>query len=155
MRSSIAPRSQAAFSESVGCGRAGQNEPVNWRGRELRRDLRGRMTSVAWWFIASPVLVVAFGGGRYSVWHAAALPVVGVLMLLWLRRRPGLPEHVATVELVRPDDFHGPDAKLDVFYFPSCDCGWLGDDHADAQAARAEAKRHTPHVRPGVRASGE
>jgi hypothetical protein len=159
-----ASASRALPVESVGRGRAGQNEPMNWRvrelrrslrGRELRRDLRGRTKAVAWWFIASPALVLAFGGGRYSVWQAAALPVIGVVMLLWLNRRPGAPEHIAAVELVRPDDYHGPDAKLDAFYLPWCDCGWFGDDHADAHSARAEARQHTPHVRPGLRAWGK
>jgi hypothetical protein len=128
---------------------------MNLRQRDFRRDVRDRMRDLAWVFIASPVLVVALGRGRYSVWEAAFMPVVGILMLLWFRRHPTVPEHVAAVELVRPDDYHGPGAKLDSFFLAWCDCGWSGDDQRDEQAARTEASQHTSHVRSGLHAWGE
>jgi hypothetical protein len=112
--------------------------------------MRDRMKALAWVFVASPILVLIFGGGRYSLGETALMPVIGVLMLLWFRRRPTVPEHVAAVELVRPDDYHGPGAKLDAFYLAWCDCGWSGDDQRDEHAARSEARRHTEHVRPGL-----
>ena len=113
------------------------------------------MQGVAWVFIASPLLILALGRGRYSVGEAAVLPAIGLLMLWWSKRHPGLPEHIAAVELVRPDDYDGPDARLDAFYLPWCDCGWHGDDHADEVSARAEAREHTPNVRPQLHAWGE
>jgi hypothetical protein len=128
---------------------------VNQRARSRRRSMRGRMQGVAWAFIASPLLILLFGHGRYSVGEAAVLPVIGLLMLWWFRRRPGVEEHIASVEYVQPDDYHGPDAKNDPFYLPWCDCGWHGDDHADEASARADAAEHTPNVRPALHAWGE
>ena len=69
-------------------------------------------------------------------------------MLLWFRRRPGPPEHVASVELVRPE------GRSEPFYLAWCDCGWHGDDQRAEASARAEAREHTPHVRNGLRPWG-
>jgi hypothetical protein len=96
--------------------------------RYFRRDLRNRFKDLAWVFIASPVLVAAFGQGRYSVWEAAFLPMVGLLVLLWFRRHSTVPEHVAAVERVRLDGKQDPHAMSDCFYLAWCDCGWSGDD---------------------------
>jgi hypothetical protein len=123
-----------------------------WEKRDRGRFMRDQMEALAWVLLASPILVVAFGGGRYSIGEAAVLPVVGLLMLLWFKRRPAIPEHVASVELVGPDDYDGFDARTTPFYLPWCDCGWHGDDQPDEQSARAEALRHTQHVRPGLHA---
>jgi hypothetical protein len=128
---------------------------MNQRQRNFRRDMRDRMKDLAWVFIASPVLVAAFGWGRYSVWEAAFLPVIGVLMLLWFRRHSTVPEHVAAVERVRLDGDHGRDAGRDWVYLAWCDCGWSGDDHGDEHAARNQARQHTAHVRSGLHAWGE
>ena len=126
------------------------------REREHRRDMRDRMTSMAWLFVGSPLLILAFGRGRYSVVEAAFLPIVGIAMLLWFRRRPIVPSHLAAVELVqRADDYTGPDALTAPFFLAWCDCGWLGDDHTDEQSARAEALEHTRHVRAGLNAWGD
>jgi hypothetical protein len=113
------------------------------------------MTWTAWVFVGSPLLILAFARGRYSVAEAAFLPIVGIAMLLWFRRRPTVPDHVAAVELVQPTDYSGPDALTDPFYLAWCDCGWNGDDHSDEPAARAEALEHTEHVRAGLNAWGE
>jgi hypothetical protein len=125
------------------------------RKRNDRRFRRGHVEALAWWFVASPVLVLAFGGGRYSVAHAAVLPAVGLLMLVWFKRHPGAPEHLASVSLVKPSDYDGPDALTNAFYLAWCDCGWNGDDQPDEQSARAEAQSHTQHVRPGLHAFGQ
>ena len=127
---------------------------MSLRRRNARREARSRMRALAWVFLASPILVVLFGKGRYSVYEAALMPVVGVAMLLWFRRRPlRWPEHLASVAYTsRLDDYHGPDAlPPGSFYLAWCDCGWLGaEDHADAESAAREAREHTPHVRPGL-----
>ena len=125
------------------------------RKRNERRFIRGQMEAVAWCFVASPVLVVPFGGGRYSVGEVAGLPAVGLLMLVWFKRHPGTPEHLASVELVKPSDYDGPDALTDAFYLAWCDCGWSGDNQPDERSARAEAQSHTQHVRPGLHAFGQ
>jgi hypothetical protein len=130
-------------------------ESRSLRKREHRRFMREQIKTLAWVFIASPILVLVFGGSRYSVWEAAVMPVVGILMLLWLRRHPTVPPHIAAVELVRPADHHRSDAELDRFYLAWCDCGWSGDDHRDEQSARAQARSHTKNVRPGLHAFGE
>ena len=122
------------------------------RKRELRRHLRGQTRILAWVFIASPLIVLGLGGGRYTVVGAAFMPVVGVAMLLWLRRHPGVPAHLASVEYVQPDDYDGPDALTTPFYLAWCDCGWHGEDQRDEAAAREEARAHTPHVRAGLNA---
>jgi hypothetical protein len=115
--------------------------------------MRQRMSALAWVFIASPVLIVALGRGRYSVAEAAFMPAVGLGMLIWLRRRPAkVPEHLASVEYVQPDDYHGPDALTTPFYLAWCDCGWSGDDQPNEEAARREAREHAPEVRPGLHA---
>jgi hypothetical protein len=126
-----------------------------WAKRDRRRFIGDQMRFMAWLFLASPILILAFGRGRYSVGEAAVLPVVGFLMLLWFKHRPGVPEHVASVELVRPGDYDGPDARTESFYLAWCDCGWNGDDQPDEQSARAEARRHTEHVRPELHAFDE
>ena len=77
------------------------------------------------------------------------MPALGVAILLWLRLRPGLPEHVASVEYLRRDDYGGPDA-LPPCFIAWCDCGWTSDDRPDEPAARSEALRHTVHVRSGL-----
>jgi hypothetical protein len=123
--------------------------------RDIRRGIRDRMTGVAWVFVASPLLVLAFGRGRYSVIEAMFMPVVGIAMLLWFRTRPTVPAHVASVELVQPGgDYTGPDALTEPFYLAWCDCGWNGDDQNDERSARAEALEHTQHVRDGLHAWG-
>jgi hypothetical protein len=125
------------------------------RWREMRRQLRLTSTGLGWVFVASPVLVLLFGRGRYSVAEAAFMPVIGVAILLWLKARPARwPEHLASVEHVRPDESDGPDARTTPFYLAWCDCGWLGDDQPSEEAARLEAREHTPHVRDGLRAWG-
>jgi hypothetical protein len=131
---------------------------LDMRKRNDRRFVRGNMEAVAWCFVASPVVVVALDGGRYSVGEVAVMPAVGVLMLVWFKRHPGTPEHLASVELVKPsdyDDYDGPDARTDAFYLAWCDCGWSGDDQPDEQSARAEAQSHTQHVRAGLHTFGE
>jgi hypothetical protein len=125
------------------------------RERDFRRDMRDRMRWVAWVFVGSPLLILAVGRGQYSVAEAAFLPIVGIVMLLWFRSRPTLPDHVAAVELVQPDDdYTGPDALTQPFYLAWCDCGWNGDNHDDEPGARAEALEHTQHVRGGLHAWG-
>lgn len=130
-------------------------ESRSLRKRERRRFMREQMTTLAWVFIASPILLLVFGGGRYSVWESALMPVVGIVMLLWFRRHPAVPQHIAAVELVRSADYDGPHAEADLFYLAWCDCGWSGDDQRDEQSARAEACSHTKNVRPGLHAYGE
>jgi hypothetical protein len=123
--------------------------------REFRRSMRSRTQALAWVFIASPLLVLAVGGGRYTVVEAAFLPILGVAMLLWLRRHPAtVPAHLASVEYVQPNDYDGPDADTTPFYLAWCDCGWNGEDQVDEAAARQEARGHTPHVRDGLNAWG-
>ena len=84
------------------------------------------------------------------------MPAAGVAMLLWFRWRPGVPEHLAGVELVHPTgDYSGPDARTEPFYLAWCDCGWSGDDRQDEAGARADAHSHTQHVLPGLHAWDE
>jgi hypothetical protein len=127
---------------------------MNWRKRDLRRRMRGRMQALAWAFVASPALVLALGR-HDSVAEAAFPPIVGIAMLLWFRRRPTVPAHVAAVELVQPDDYKGPDALTHPFYLAWCDCGWNGDDQNDEASARADALEHTRNVRDGLHAWGD
>ncbi len=115
--------------------------------------MRERMTGLGWVFIASPLLILAFGQGRYSLAETAFMPILGAGILLWLRRRPAPQKHVAGVEFVRPDDYRGPGAKLAPFYLAWCDCGWSGDDQQTERAARADAHEHTDHVLPGLNPS--
>ena len=119
----------------------------------MRRSLRERMEFVGWAFVGAPLLMLAFGGGRYTVADGAIVFVFG-LAIVWLtrRRRARYPEHLASVEYVRPDDYHGPDALTAPFYLAWCDCGWMGDDQPDEAAARREAREHSPHVRDGLHA---
>jgi hypothetical protein len=119
--------------------------------------MRDQMKAVAWVFIASPIAIAIFGDGRYGALEAAFLPVVGLLMLAFYRWRPlPDPEHLASVEYVVPaNDYDGPDALTTPFYLAWCDCGWNGDDQPDEQSARAEARRHTEHVRPELHAFDE
>jgi hypothetical protein len=106
------------------------------------------MIILAWVFIASPAVTLTLTD--YSVAQSLFAPALGVVLLLWFRLRPLRdPEHLASVEYVAPDDYHGPDALTTPFYLASCDCGWNGDDQASEAAARAEALEHTPHVRDG------
>lgn len=113
--------------------------------------MREQLRAVAWVFVASPVLIVIFGKGRYSVAEAAVLPVVGALMFLWYRRHPlPDPEHLAAVAWLARDDYDGPDA-IPPAYAAWCDCGWWGDDHAAEEDARREAEEHAERVRPGLR----
>ena len=128
---------------------------MNLRQREFRRDMRSHSKALAWVFIALGLLVLAFDRGRYTPVEAAFMPIVGVAMLLWLRRHPAaVPVHLASVEHVQPNDYDGPDARTTPFYLAWCDCGWTGEDQPDETAARQEARAHTPHVRDGLHAWG-
>jgi|tagenome__1003787_1003787.scaffolds.fasta_scaffold20641447_1 hypothetical protein len=113
------------------------------------------MQGLAWVFIASPLLVLTVGRGRYSLAEAAFMPAVGLFILLWLKRRPASsPEHLASVEYVQPGDTDRPDALTTPFCLAWCDCGWLGDEQSTEDAARSEAGQHTAHVRDGLHAWG-
>src|SRR3954452_17950714 len=91
------------------------------RRRERRRSQRESTKYLAWVFVASPILVLVLGHGRYSIAEAAVMPALGVAILLWLRLRPGPPEHVASVEYLSRDDYDGPDA-LPPCFIAWCDC---------------------------------
>jgi hypothetical protein len=76
-------------------------------------------------------------------------------MLVWFRRHPIEPEHLASVAFVRATDYEGPDALTEAFYLAWCDCGWTDDEQPDEESARAEAVAHTSHVRSGLHAFDE
>jgi hypothetical protein len=113
------------------------------RKRERKRGMRGRMSGLAWTFIAMPLIFLVVGRSG-SVYELAFGPIVGGLMLLWQWRHPVPAEHVASVENVRGE-----------FYLAWCDCGWNGDDQTSEASARWEAQQHTEHVLPGLHAWDE
>jgi len=124
--------------------------------RNVRERLRDATVAMGWVFVASPLIFLVFGSRGRSALEMASIPIVGVLLLVWVRRHPArYAEHVAAVEHVQPDDYDGPDALTTPFYLAWCDCGWNGDDQASEDAARREAREHTRHVRDGLHAFGE
>ena len=113
------------------------------RKRERKRYMRGRMATVAWIFVGSPLIAVVVGRSG-SVYELAFLPVIGGLMLLWQWRHPVAAQHIAAVEDVRGE-----------FFLAWCDCGWNGEDQTSEAAARWDAQQHTEHVQPGLHAWDE
>src|SRR4051794_16506310 len=151
-RTSYRGRSMRAYASMIERGPAGNSAHMDYgsrRRRERRRSQRESTKYLAWVFVASPILLLVFGHGRYSIAEAALMPAIGVVIVLWLRLRPGLPDHVASVEYLHRDDYDGPDA-LPPCFIAWCDCGWTSDDRPDEPAARSEALRHTEHVRSGL-----